>query len=316
MPRLPVDLTSEISNRLELAMLFEVSAYPKPGNVHRTRDYPDTRFEHFLASAVASRSSFEAAAKRGYLISSRKLHPQDASVGRIIRDAVISTISSQRGGNTSLGTLTLLVPLAVAAGMTYTNGLPLRLLRSNLRRTLRSTTARDTINFYEAVSRVKPGGLGRVPQLDVKDPSSKKEIQRRELRLLDVFRLAADRDSICSEWTTGYSITFELGYPYFKKELCKADDINAATVNTYLKILSKKYDTLIARKAGIRKAHWVSERARRALSVGGVRCFAGRREIERLDDELGRNGSLLNPGATADLTASVLALATLSGYRP
>jgi triphosphoribosyl-dephospho-CoA synthetase len=41
-----------------------------------------------------------------------------------------------------------------------------------------------------------------------------------------------------------------------------------------------------------------------------------RREIERLDDELGRNGNLLNPGATADLTASVVALATLSGYRP
>jgi triphosphoribosyl-dephospho-CoA synthase len=174
----------------------------------------------------------------------------------------------------------------------------------------------DTIDFYEAVSRVKPGGLGRVPLLDLKDPTSKKEILRRELGLLDVFRLAADWDSICSEWTTDYWTTFEFGYPYFKTELLKTDDINAATVNTYLKILSEKHDTLIARKAGIRKARWVSNRAKKALALGGVSCLAGRREIEQLDDELGRDGNLMNPGATADLTASVVALATLSGYRP
>ena len=307
----------EISRRLELAMLFEVSAYPKPGNVHRTRDYPGTRFEHFLASAVASRSSFEIAAEKGSLISRRKLHPQDAQVGSTIRDAVISTIRSQRGGNTSLGTLTLLIPLAVAAGMTFAPGhLQLHRLRRNLSRVLKSTTATDTLAFYEAVLRVKAGGLGRVPQLDLRNPSSKKEILRRGVGLLDVFRLAADRDSICSEWITNYSTTFELGYPYFRKELSKTDDINVSTVNTYLRILSQKPDTLIARKAGRKKAEWVSNRSKEALALGGAKTIAGRMEIEQLDNELGKSGNLLNPGATADLSACVVAVATLSGYRP
>jgi triphosphoribosyl-dephospho-CoA synthase len=311
------DKASEISRRLELAMLFEVSAYPKPGNVHRTRDYPDTRFEHFVASAVACRSSFEIAAEKGSLISKRELHPQDAQVGSTIRDAVISTIRSQRGGNTSLGTLTLLVPLAVAAGMAFTQGrLQLHRLRRDLSRVLKSTTATDTVAFYEAVLRAKAGGLGRVPQLDLRNPSSKKEILRNELGLLDVFRLAADHDSICSEWITDYSTTFELGYPYFRKELSKTDDINVSTVNTYLRILSQKPDTLIARKAGIERAKWVSTRSKEALALGGAKTIAGRMEIERLDDELGKNGNLLNPGATADLSACVVALATLSGYRP
>ena len=311
------DTASEISRRLELAMLFEVSAYPKPGNVHRTRDYPDTRFEHFLASAVACRSSFEIAAEKGSLISKRKLHPSDAQVGSTIRDAVISTIRSQRGGNTSLGTLTLLVPLAVAAGMAYAQGrLQLRRLRRDLSQVLKSTTATDTVAFYEAVLRAKAGGLGKVPQLDLRNPSSKKEILRDKVGLLDVFRLAADRDSICSEWVTNYSATFELGYPYFRKELSKTDDINVSTVNTYLRILSQKPDTLIARKAGTKKAKWVSNRSKKALALGGAKTIAGRMEIERLDDELGKNGNLLNPGATADLSACVVALATLSGYRP
>lgn len=311
------DTAGEISRRLELAMLFEVSAYPKPGNVHRTRDYPDTRFEHFLASAVASRSSFEIAAEKGSLISKRKLHPRDAQVGSTIRDAVFSTIRSQRGGNTSLGTLTLLVPLAVAAGMTCAQGrLQLHRLRRDLSRVLKSTTATDTVAFYEAVSRAKAGGLGEVPQLDLRSPSSKKEILRNEVGLINVFRLAADRDSICSEWITNYSTTFELGYPYFQKELSKTDDINVSTVNMYLRILSQKPDTLIARKAGMKKAEWVSNRSKEALVLGGAETNAGRMEIERLDDELGKNGNLLNPGATADLVACVVALATLSGYRP
>jgi len=297
-------------------MLLEVSAYPKPGNIHRTRDYPDTRFEHFLASAVASRSSFETAAEIGFLIGKGQLRPEDACVGGMIRKAALNAFHSQRGGNTSLGTLTLLVPLAVAVGMTSTKHLSLRRLRFNLKRIVESTTSLDSVAFYDAVKGSKPGGLGKAPQLDLKDPSSKVQILRHKIRLFDVFRIAAGWDSICLEWITNYSTTFDLGYPYFKRELSKTDDINAATVDTYLRILSEKPDTLIARKAGTRKARWTSNRARKALALGGAKTVAGRKQIQRLDDQLQLNGNLLNPGATADLTAAVVALATLSGYRP
>jgi triphosphoribosyl-dephospho-CoA synthase len=237
-------------------------------------------------------------------------------VGSIIRDAAVDAIHSQRGGNTSLGTVTLLVPLAVAAGMTLTKRLSLHRLRLNLKRVLESTTDADTVAFYEAVRSSKVGGLGKAPQLDLRDPSSRTEILRRKISLLDVFRIAAGWDSICLEWATDYSTTFDLGYPYFKQELSKTDDINQATVDTYLRILSAKPDTLIARKAGTRKARWASNRAKKALSLGGARTIAGRELIQSLDDELRIDGNQLNPGATADLTAAVVALATLSGYRP
>ena len=317
LPAHPFETASEISRRLELAMLFEVSAYPKPGNIHRTRDYRDTRFEHFLASAVACRASFETAATKGILIGNGELSPEEALVGSIIRGAAVDSIRSQRGGNTSLGTLTLLVPLAVAAGMAFRRtSLSLHRLRLDLKRIIRSTSAADTISFYEAVTISKPGGLGKAPQLDLRNPLSKRQILRRKIGLLDVFRIAAGWDSICLEWVTDYSTTFDLGYPYFKRELSKTDDINQATVDTYLRILSENPDTLIARKAGTRKARWASNRAKKALALGGAKTIAGRKQIKRLDDELRTNGNLLNPGATADLTASVVALATLSGYRP
>ena len=31
----------------QLAAALEVSGWPKPGNVHRTADFTDTRFEHY-----------------------------------------------------------------------------------------------------------------------------------------------------------------------------------------------------------------------------------------------------------------------------
>jgi triphosphoribosyl-dephospho-CoA synthase len=185
-----------------------------------------------------------------------------------------------------------------------------------LKRVLRSTRAADTIAFYEAVTRSKAGGLGKSPQLDLRDPSSRLQILRNKITLLEVFRVAASWDSICLEWVTDYSVTFDLGYPYFKRELSKTDDINQATVDTYLRILSEKPDTLIARKAGARIARWTSNRAKKALALGGAKTIAGRKSIERLDDALRTNGNLLNPGTTADLTASVVALATLCGYKP
>ena len=150
---------SKISNSLQLAMLLEVSAHPKPGNVHRTRDYEETLFEHYLASSVASGPHFEKAAIRGSLVASGAILLENGHVGRIIRDAAIDTLEAQRGGNTSLGTLTLLIPIAFAAGLTRNeNSISIPRLRRNLRNVLRATTVSDSIAFYDAIKYAKPGG--------------------------------------------------------------------------------------------------------------------------------------------------------------
>ena len=44
-------------------MLLEVSASPKPGNVDREHNYPDTFFEHFIASSVSVYPTIEMAAR-------------------------------------------------------------------------------------------------------------------------------------------------------------------------------------------------------------------------------------------------------------
>ncbi len=52
-----------------LAALLEVSAYPKPGNVHRLKDFPDTKYEHFLAGSVSLGSRMREIAEKGIALS-------------------------------------------------------------------------------------------------------------------------------------------------------------------------------------------------------------------------------------------------------
>ncbi len=312
-----VDLAQHISKCLQLAVLLEVSSYPKPGNVHRTNDFKGTRYEHFLASAVAVAPHFEIAAERGIKVFSGEINPSQVGIGDIIQSAVASVSSWQSGGNTILGSLILLTPIAVTAGMTLAEEMfSLSKLRENLKTVIESTTPEDAISVYDTIEVVKPGGLGKAPKLDVTDPASKQRIIKDEVNLFEVFKIASKYDSIASEWVNNYPITFDLGYPYFTRQLQKTHDVNTATVHTFLKILSEVPDTLIIRKAGSAKAKYVSEQAAQALKNGGLSTQSGRARLWKLDRKLRDSKNPLNPGTTADITAAVLALSILDGYRP
>lgn len=312
-----VDLAQHISKCLQLAVLLEVSSYPKPGNVHRTNDFKGTRYEHFLASAVAAAPHFEIAAERGIKVFSGEINPSQVGIGDIIKSAVASVSSWQSGGNTILGSLILLTPIAVAAGMTLAEErFSLSKLKENLKTVIESTTPEDAVSVYNAIEVVKPGGLGKAPKLDVTDPASKQRILKDEVNLFEVFKIASKYDSIASEWVNNYPITFDLGYRYFTRELEKTHDVNTATVHTFLKILSDVPDSLIMRKAGLAKAEYVSEQAAQALKIGGLSTQSGRDRLWKLDEELRDPDNPLNPGTTADITTAVLALGILEGYRP
>jgi triphosphoribosyl-dephospho-CoA synthase len=311
------EIADHVSRCLELAILLEVSAYPKPGNVHRTADFTGTRYEHFLASAVAVGSHFGKAAEQGIAVSGEEVAPTHAGVGKVVKDAVQSVGQWQNGGNTLLGSILLLSPLAIAAGITLAKQkMSLSRLRENVKLIVESTTPTDAVDVYEAIALANPGALGRVPKLDVTDPASKQRILAEHVTLFNVFRIAADYDSIASEWVKNYPITFDLGYPFFVEQLESTKDINVVTVHTFLEILSRVPDTFIARKVGLGKAKDVSTHAREVLDKGGLTTRTGTQQLWNLDKRLRDPTHALSPGTTADITQAVLALAILEGYRP
>ncbi len=306
-----------ISQCLQLAILLEVSA-EKPGNVNLTSSFEETTCQHFLASAIAAGPAFQEAANRGTQVAENKLGVGEVGLGQLIKTCAFDVNAWQKGGNTILGTIMLFMPLAVAAGMTQAKpdySLDFSVLRKNIDLAVKSTTAWDSVHLYEAVGIANPSGLNKAPDLDVTDPQSKERLIKENATLFEVFRLASAYDDICAEWVNNYPITFDLAYPFLKNHV-KNRPVNTAVVQTFLKILSERPDTFIARKVGKEKAKEVSAEAQVVLELGGLETAEGRKSLKLLDLKLRESQNKCNPGTTADLTAAALALFTLCGYRP
>lgn len=304
-----------ISRCLELAILLEVSGYPKPGNVHRTADFASTTFEHYLASAVAIAPSFRTAALQGIKVSEGEIGASEVGIGEIIKDAVNRMLSSQSGGNTLLGAIIILAPIAVGAGM-IRNGFSLSKLRENIKVVVESTTPLDAVAVYDAIALVKPGGLNKAKKFDVTEPDSKKQLLDEGVTLFDTFKIASVYDSVASEWVNNYPITFDLGYPYLVKQFKETKNINTATVHAFMKVLSEVPDTFISRKVGQDKSESISAEAALVLKEGGLTTALGRNLLLKLDSRLRDPDNKLSPGTTADITEAVLALNNLNGYKP
>jgi len=305
-----------IARCLELAILLEVSAH-KPGNVSVVTNFEKTYYDHFLASAVAASSSFETAARQGISISQGKIDAADTRVGHLIKTGIADINSWQHGGNTLLGAVILLSPIAVAAGMvSATKVFDAQCLRRNLKLVVESTTPRDAVDVYAAIEIANPSGLGKAPSLDINDPDSVNRILEDRVSLYKVFKIAEKYDTICSEWVNNYPVTFDIAFPSLARRLQNEGDPSKAVVQTFLEVLAEVPDTFIARKTGIEKSREISLKAREILELGGIETSVGKKSLNKFDRELRKSSNLLNPGTTADIIAAALALCVLNGYRP
>jgi triphosphoribosyl-dephospho-CoA synthase len=160
-------------------------------------------------------------------------------------------------------------------------------------------TSTDGQRVYEAIRLASPGGLGKAQQLDVRTTHGR-------VPLMEAMRSAMERDSISREYATDFEVTFTVGAPTLEKCLREAHDSEASIVQTYLTLLSRLPDSLIARKCGDREAKRVSQQAGAILADGGAFTQEGRRKLARWDRALRKGDNRLNPGTTADLTAAAL----------
>jgi triphosphoribosyl-dephospho-CoA synthase len=278
-----VTTPSEVAAAGQLACLLEVSA-PKPGNVSPERHFHDTRYEDFLASAVAIGPALAGAAE----------HP----LGVTIRTAVDATLRWTRS-NTNLGIVLLLAPLARAA-LSPGGG-----LRDRLSRVLTQTTVEDAVEVYAAIRRAHPGGLGEAASEDVAAPPS--------VTLRQAMALAADRDAIAREYITDFALTFDTGVPALGAARREGLPWTDAAVDAYLALLDQAADTHIARKLGPAEAAKVSRRAREIRAAGGTRSAEGREGLAALDADLRDPRNRRNPGTTADLTCAALFVVIIEG---
>ena len=275
---------AEVGAAAQLACLLEASA-PKPGNVSPGRPFHDTRYEDFLASAVAIGPAMAAAG--------------DVSLGATVRAAVAAT-RRLTPRNTNLGIVLLLAPLSRAARQ---EGSPA--LRERLGRVLAETTVADAGAVYEAIRLAAPSGLGAAGAQDIADPPT--------VTLREAMALAADRDRVAREYVTDFRVTFELAVPALRAALADGLGWTDAVVDAYLSILASVPDSHVARKLGLPAAEAISGRAREMQALGGVRTASGRVALEAFDGELRDARNTRNPGTSADLTTAAICVVILEG---
>ncbi|WP_135612538.1 triphosphoribosyl-dephospho-CoA synthase [Methanococcoides sp. AM1] len=301
---------SYIARCAQLAMILEVSASPKPGNIDRHHDYDDTRYEHFLASAVS-------------------IYPviEDASggctgIGESLKNAVCQSNSWQAGGNTHFGAFLLLIPLSMAAGDLLENDgtFDVDRLVSRAHEIVMSTNTDDALDFYKCFSSAGVR-VNDVDEFDLQDEGSLGSLKEKGVTLYDLMVMSQGYDQIANEWVNGFKTCAYCAQTINRLMTASDDedsipDINQVIVYTFLKLLSENPDTFIQTKTNIETAENVSMQAKYIISKienndYKMSLFWG--DIESFDEDL--LDKRLNPGSTADMVIAGIFITLLGGLR-
>jgi len=232
--------------RAQLAMMLEVTAFPKPGNVDRCHDFKDTTLEHFLASVILVRPALEKAREPG------------ARVGEVILDAVVRT-NVHSGGNTHFGAFILLVPLVMGRDI------------PGAVTVVHATTVDDAVSFYRAFGMTQVRVLS-TDELDINDPEAADILKSRNMTLYDVMEHSAGNDMVAREWAKGFAATRK-GADLLQQH----GNGRKSIVTTFLELLASDPDTFVAKKHGAGVAGRIQQMAQEVCS--------GTRDITEFDQE-------------------------------
>jgi triphosphoribosyl-dephospho-CoA synthase len=267
-------LTADVGCLATMACLLEATAR-KPGNVHPGASFADLHYRDFVASAAAIAPAMAAACGRRL----------GSTVHRAVRATRIST-----GTNTNLGTVLLLVPLAMVPRGTE--------IEAGVAAVLAALDADDARQVYAAIRLACPGGLGSAEQADVLGPPPDD--------LVWAMRQSAGRDLVARQYANGFDDVLTFVAPAIAGQIDRGQTLEASIIHTQLSLMARTPDSLIARKCGHDVAAESAERARRALVAADQGPAAAAAELRVLDAWLRADGHRRNPGTTADMIAAGL----------
>ena len=249
----------------------------KPGNVNIKSPHSDTNAEDYLESS---------------LLSSKELFKPDYSLGERILNSIKITRSKIKT-NTNLGIILLCAPIIHAC--IYFNNLT---MREGIKKTLSSSTVKDTQDLCMAINISAPGGLGT---REIYDTASKPTVN-----ILEIMNHSASYDRISYQYSHDYSDIFDFIIPRLVFLNKKHNSLDISLSVMFMEILAKIPDSHISRKYGNKIAKKTSNNASDLLKIldreYSPDYLADR--LNNLDYEYKKKG--INPGTTADLLVASL----------
>ena len=249
----------------------------KPGNVNIKSPHSDTNAEDYLESS---------------LLSSKELFKPDYSLGERILNSIKITRSKIKT-NTNLGIILLCAPIIHAC--IYFNNLT---MREGIKKTLSTSTVKDTQDLCMAINISAPGGLGT---REIYDTASKPTVN-----ILEIMNHSASYDRISYQYSHDYSDIFDFIIPRLVFLNKKHNSLDISLSLMFMEILAKIPDSHISRKFDDKIAKKTSNNASDLLKIldreYSPDYLADR--LNNLDYEYKKKG--INPGTTADLLVASL----------
>ena len=249
----------------------------KPGNVNLLSSHKDTKAQDYLDSAI---------------LSSKELFNQNYSLGKRILESVNVT-RSQVNVNTNLGIILLCAP--VIQSYIDFNNLD---LREGIKKTLSTTSIKDTHDLCAAINISSPGGLG---DSDMYDTASYPNASIKQ-----IMDYSQEYDRISYQYSHNFSDIFDFIIPKLELLNQRYESLDISLSLLFIEILAKIPDSHISRKFGDKIAKKTSNNAYDLLKILDREYDPDylAKALNNLDYEYKKKG--INPGTTADLLVASL----------
>lgn len=256
----------------------------KPGNVNLLSSHKDTKAQDYLDSAI---------------LSSKELFNQNYSLGKRILESVNVT-RSQVNVNTNLGIILLCAP--VIQSYIDFNNLD---LREGIKKTLSTTSIKDTHDLCAAINISSPGGLG---DSDMYDTASYPNASIKQ-----IMDYSQEYDRISYQYSHNFSDIFDFIIPKLEFLNQRYESLDISLSLLFIEILAKIPDSHISRKFGDKIAKKTSNNASDLLKILDREYDPDylAKALNNLDYEYKKKG--INPGTTADLLVASLMIYKISG---
>ena len=256
----------------------------KPGNVNLISSHKDTKAQDYLDSAI---------------LSSKELFTQNYSLGKRILESVNVT-RLHVNVNTNLGIILLCAP--VIQSYIDFNNLD---LREGIKKTLSTTSIKDTHDLCAAINISSPGGLG---DSDMYDTASYPNASIKQ-----IMDYSQEYDRISYQYSHNFCDIFDFIIPKLEFLNQKHESLDISLSLLFIEILAKIPDSHISRKFGDKIAKKTSNNAYDLLKILDREYDPDylAKALNNLDYEYKKKG--INPGTTADLLVASLMIYKISG---
>lgn len=272
-----------ICNLAIKALLYEVSATPKPGLVDRNNSgsHKDMDFFTFLDSSIALIDYFNICTESGITFNGDDYSELLKLLRPIGYQAEIDMFNATNKVNTHKGLIFSLGIITAAAGVIY------------------NKSENAYISVAEITNMVKL--IAKDITIELNDFKNKKSLTYGEK-----FYKEYGVKGIRGEVETGFRTVLMYSLPILKQSLEEEKHINDVLVHVLLHLMANTEDSNILGRHNLKTLQYTKETAKKALSLGGYFTPKGKTFVEEMDKCFIEKN--ISPGGSADLIAVTLLL--------